>query len=106
MDNMIVHNILVCLVGGSIFKFLPLLQVRSLVSFVASDALQVLPNGTDNQKIEIDFKLIFPSCNKLHLAKCLDALLLVSREAKNIFFSTRLVTLYASLDDLSLSAHF
>ncbi|KAK6946106.1 E motif [Dillenia turbinata] len=94
---------LACFVGGSIFKFLPSLQVRSLVSFAASDTLQVLSNGTDYQKIGIDFKLLFPSCNKLHLAKCLHALLLVSGEAKSIFFSTRLVTLYASLGDLSLS---
>ncbi|KAF8392636.1 hypothetical protein HHK36_022985 [Tetracentron sinense] len=51
----------------------------------------------------MDFHLLFLSCNKSHLAKRLHALLVVSGNAHNIFFSTRLVNLYADLGNVSFS---
>ncbi|XP_058089519.1 pentatricopeptide repeat-containing protein At4g33990 [Magnolia sinica] len=48
----------------------------------------------------MDFNLLFPSCNKTHLAKRLHALLLVSGLTQNVFFSTKLVTLYTNLGEV------
>ncbi|KAF5201537.1 Pentatricopeptide repeat-containing protein [Thalictrum thalictroides] len=51
----------------------------------------------------MDFNRLFHLSTKTHIAKRLHALLVVSGEAHNIFFSTRLVNLYANLGDIALS---
>ncbi|KAL7228463.1 hypothetical protein ACSBR2_007222 [Camellia fascicularis] len=43
------------------------------------------------------------SCTKIHLAKRLHALLIVSGKAQSIFISTRVVNLYANLGDVTYS---
>ncbi|OVA15670.1 Pentatricopeptide repeat [Macleaya cordata] len=86
----------------SIPKFLPLLQFlhsfskSPLTTTTSTDALEIKNN-------ELDFNNLFRSCTRTHLAKRLHALLLVSGEAQNIFFSTKLVNLYADLGDISFS---
>ncbi|EXC20588.1 hypothetical protein L484_027143 [Morus notabilis] len=52
---------------------------------------------------KIDFNLLFVSCTKVHLAKRLHALLVVSGKVKDMFLSTRLVNLYSYFGDVSLS---
>ncbi|POO03358.1 DYW domain containing protein [Trema orientale] len=52
---------------------------------------------------KIDFDLLFISCTKVHLAKRLHALLVVSGKVKDLFISTRLVNLYSYLGDVSFS---
>ncbi|KAI3841711.1 hypothetical protein MKX03_006855 [Papaver bracteatum] len=82
-------------------KLIPL--VRSFNSFSYSPSTSVV-DGT-SVYYEFDFNQLFISCNKsIHLAKHLHALLLVSGEAKNIYFSTKLVNLYSYLGDISYSS--
>lgn len=52
---------------------------------------------------KIDFNLLFESCPKVHFAKRLHALLVVSGKVKDLFLSTRLLNLYSFLGDVSLS---
>ncbi|GMN28342.1 hypothetical protein TIFTF001_002004 [Ficus carica] len=52
---------------------------------------------------KIDFNLLFESCTKVHFAKRLHALLVVSGKVKDLFLSTRLLNLYSFLGDVSLS---
>ncbi|KAJ7954239.1 Pentatricopeptide repeat-containing protein [Quillaja saponaria] len=59
----------------------------------------------ENEKKETGFNLLFHSCTKLHLAKQLHALLVISGKAQSIFLSARLINLYAYLGDVSLSRH-
>ncbi|XP_077213146.1 tetratricopeptide repeat (TPR)-like superfamily protein [Tasmannia lanceolata] len=49
------------------------------------------------------FNILFLSCTKIHLAKQLHALLVVSGHAQNVFFSTKLLNLYANLSNLRFS---
>ncbi|XP_026402194.1 pentatricopeptide repeat-containing protein At4g33990-like [Papaver somniferum] len=81
-------------------KLIPL--IRSFNSFSYSSSTNVVDETSTNY--EFDFNQLFISCNKsIHLAKRLHALLLVSGEAKNIYFSTKLVNLYAFLGDICSS---
>lgn len=69
----------------------------------ATSCIQISTNGIESNNREIDFELLFQSCTKTHLAKCLHALIIVSGEAQSVFISTRLVNLYANLGDIFLS---
>lgn len=89
--------------GRNINKFLPSLGSHWQNFSAAVNSLQVAPNGTENESKGIDFDLLFQSCTKLHLAKCVHALLVVSGRAQNVCLSTRLVNLYAYLGNVSLS---
>ncbi|KAG6576861.1 Pentatricopeptide repeat-containing protein, partial [Cucurbita argyrosperma subsp. sororia] len=55
------------------------------------------------EKKEIDFNRLFPVCKKVHLAKRLHALLLVSGKVQSIFLSAKLINLYAFLGDVSFA---
>lgn len=52
---------------------------------------------------KIDFEFLFESCTKVHLAKRLHALLVVSGKVRDMFISTRLVNIYSFLGDVSFS---
>ncbi|XP_039062999.1 pentatricopeptide repeat-containing protein At4g33990-like isoform X2 [Hibiscus syriacus] len=51
----------------------------------------------------IDFDRLFKSCNRLHVAKLLHALVVVSGKAQSVFFSGKLVNVYAYLGDVSFA---
>ncbi|KAF5959057.1 hypothetical protein HYC85_000266 [Camellia sinensis] len=71
--------------------------------FSTASCAQILSHGTEEGSKEIDFEFLFQSCTKIHLAKCLHALLIVSGKAQSIFISTRVVNLYANLGDVTHS---
>ncbi|KAJ4957025.1 hypothetical protein NE237_013808 [Protea cynaroides] len=74
-------------------------------SAAALASLQTSPDDGFQHKIkDFNFSTLFLSCTKIYLAKCLHALLLVSGNAQNIFFSTRLVNLYADVGDIASSS--
>lgn len=75
---------------------------RSLYSAAATTPKHYL-DGVENEKKEIDFSGLFVFCTKVHLAKRLHALLVVSGKDKNIFLFSKLVNLYAYLGDISFS---
>ncbi|XP_030480596.1 pentatricopeptide repeat-containing protein At4g33990 [Cannabis sativa] len=52
---------------------------------------------------KINFDLLFISCTKVHLAKRLHALLVVSGKVKDMFVSARLVNLYSYVGDISFA---
>ncbi|KAL2344144.1 hypothetical protein Fmac_005429 [Flemingia macrophylla] len=52
----------------------------------------------------VDFKVLFHSCTTVNVTKQLHALLLVLGKAQDVVLFTKLVTLYATLGDLSLSS--
>ncbi|XP_010269696.1 PREDICTED: pentatricopeptide repeat-containing protein At4g33990 [Nelumbo nucifera] len=89
--------------GNRISKILQLPQVFLSFSSLTPNSLQTLHNGLESNTRELDFNAVFLSCTDTHIAKCLHAHLLVSGNARNIFFSTRLVNLYADLGDVSFS---
>ncbi|KAJ4716309.1 Pentatricopeptide repeat-containing protein [Melia azedarach] len=88
-----------------ISKFLPLLRAHCSVLSAATNALQITSEGFENENREIDFDVLFQSCNKLHLVKPLHGLLVVSGKIKSVFTSTKLVNYYANLGDVSFSRH-
>ncbi|XP_043696061.1 pentatricopeptide repeat-containing protein At4g33990 [Telopea speciosissima] len=88
--------------GKRISNVLSFFQSRYPFSYAAALAsLQALPNnGLEIKTEDFNFNTLFLSCTKIHLAKRLHALLLVSGNAQDIFFSTRLVNLYANVGDI------
>lgn len=88
-----------------IFKFLPSVQAHCSFFSAVTDNLQFPTNGFENENKKIDFDFLFPSCTKVHLAKCLHSLLVVSGRVENIFLAAKLVNLYAYLGDVSFSRH-
>ncbi|XP_022141202.1 pentatricopeptide repeat-containing protein At4g33990 [Momordica charantia] len=60
-------------------------------------------DGVENEEKEIDFNRLFLRCTKVHLAKHLHTLLVVSGKAQSIFLSAKLTNLYAFLGDISSS---
>lgn len=91
--------------GRHLSEFRPLIQARW--SFFPADttSLQFTSDGFKNENKDIDFNLLFLSCTKVHLAKRLHALLVVSGKVQDVLLSTRLVNLYANLGDVSFSRH-
>lgn len=86
-----------------ISKFLP--SVRAHCSFFSAltNTFEFPSDGFENANKRIDFDFLFLSCTKVHLAKCLHSLLVVSGRVENIFLSAKLVNLYAYLGDVSFS---
>ncbi|XP_034681339.1 pentatricopeptide repeat-containing protein At4g33990-like [Vitis riparia] len=89
--------------GRHISKFLPLLRRHYQLFSAATSSPHFSSYGLENQNEEIDFNSLFDSCTKTLLAKRLHALLVVSGKIQSNFISIRLVNLYASLGDVSLS---
>ncbi|CBI25078.3 unnamed protein product, partial [Vitis vinifera] len=87
----------------NISKFLPLLRRHYQLFSAATSSPHFSSYGLENQNEEIDFNSLFDSCTKTLLAKRLHALLVVSGKIQSNFISIRLVNLYASLGDVSLS---
>ncbi|KAK9135419.1 hypothetical protein Syun_014749 [Stephania yunnanensis] len=76
---------------------------RHCSSFPKTD--NTFANGiqNDNKSLDFDFHHLFLSCPNAHFAKRLHGLLVLTGEAHNIFFSTRLLNLYSHLGDVSSS---
>ncbi|KAK9286401.1 hypothetical protein L1049_014797 [Liquidambar formosana] len=89
--------------GRRISKILPSIQTHYLLNYTTANSLQKLSHGIESENEGVDFNLLFLSCNKIRLADCLHALLVVSGKVQSVFMSTRLVNLYANLGDVSLS---
>ncbi|KAK7837261.1 pentatricopeptide repeat-containing protein [Quercus suber] len=90
-------------IGRHISKSLPSLQAHCSLFSAAISSRQFTSDGFNNGNKDIDFNILFSSCTKVHLAKCLHAFLLVSGKGQNIFLSARLVNLYAYLGDVSFA---
>ncbi|RVW47094.1 Pentatricopeptide repeat-containing protein [Vitis vinifera] len=113
LDSLLGLLLLLCLVakkilaptckGRNISKFLPLLRRHYQLFSAATSSPHFSSYGLENQNEEIDFNSLFDSCTKTLLAKRLHALLVVSGKIQSNFISIRLVNLYASLGDVSLS---
>ncbi|KAJ7942992.1 Pentatricopeptide repeat-containing protein [Quillaja saponaria] len=89
---------------GWIFpKNFPWNQARYPSFLAAANSVDFESYGFENEYKGIDYNFLFHSCTKLHLAKQLHALLVVSGKAQSIFLSARLVNLYAYLGDVSFS---
>ncbi|KAB2018347.1 hypothetical protein ES319_D08G224200v1 [Gossypium barbadense] len=84
-----------------ISESLPLFQARCTLFSTSVNAFQ-RTSDEDGDK-GIDFDRLFKSCNRLHLAKLLHALVVVAGKARSIFFSAKLVNVYAYLGDVSFS---
>ncbi|KAL1158311.1 hypothetical protein V6Z11_A08G216200 [Gossypium hirsutum] len=84
-----------------ISESLPLFQARCTLFSTSVNALQ-RTSDEDGDK-GIDFDRRFKSCNRLHLAKLLHALVVAAGKARSIFFSAKLVNVYAYLGDVSFS---
>ncbi|PPR82831.1 hypothetical protein GOBAR_AA37883 [Gossypium barbadense] len=80
---------------------LPLFQARRTLFSTSVNALQRTSDEGGDKRI--DFDRLFKSCNRLHLAKLLHALVVVAGKARSIFFSAKLVNVYAYLGDVSFS---
>ncbi|XP_022763372.1 pentatricopeptide repeat-containing protein At4g33990-like isoform X2 [Durio zibethinus] len=89
--------------GRHISKILPSLQVRFTLFSAASNSLQSTSDGYEDGCKAVDFNCLFKSCKRLHLAKHLHALVVVSGKAQSIFFSAKLVNIYSYLGDVSFS---
>ncbi|XVF01264.1 hypothetical protein REPUB_Repub04eG0073000 [Reevesia pubescens] len=89
--------------GRHISKNLPSLQARCTLFSAAANSLQSTSDGYEDSNKAIDFNCLFKSCNQLHLAKRLHALVVVSGKAQSIFISSKLVNVYSYLDDVSSS---
>ncbi|XP_061364402.1 pentatricopeptide repeat-containing protein At4g33990 [Gastrolobium bilobum] len=73
-------------------------------SFSATtSSLQLISREFENKRKVADFDVLFHSCTKVDVAKRLHALLMVLGKAQNVLLSTKLVNLYATLGDVSLS---
>ncbi|KAL5728989.1 hypothetical protein ACHQM5_002005 [Ranunculus cassubicifolius] len=84
----------------SFSKLLPSLTNHS----PSTNLLPCSSNGLETtKKTQMDFDYLFLCTTKTPMAKRLHALLLVSGAARNILYSTRLVNLYANLNDISSS---
>ncbi|XVE93371.1 hypothetical protein REPUB_Repub01dG0186300 [Reevesia pubescens] len=81
----------------------PSFQARCTLVSTAANSVQSTSDGYEESNRAIDFNRLFESCNQLHLAKRLHALVVVSGKAKSIFISSRLVNIYAYLGDVSFS---
>lgn len=90
-------------IGRHISKSLPSHQAHCSLFSATISSRQFTSDGFDNGNKDIDFNILFSSCTKVHLAKCLHAFLLVSGKGQNIFLSARLVNLYAYLGDVSFA---
>ncbi|XVF67579.1 hypothetical protein PTKIN_Ptkin10aG0132200 [Pterospermum kingtungense] len=86
-----------------ISKILPSYQGRHTLFSAAANSLQNTSDGYEDTFKEINFNHLFKSCNQLHHAKRLHALLVVSGKVKSIIFSAKLVNIYAYLSDVSFS---
>lgn len=91
------------------YKFKPVSNVLPLYRWVyqsfsaATSSLQTTLHEFENKKNVADFDALFRSCVKVDAAKRLHALLVVLGKAQNVLLSTKLVNLYATLGDISLS---
>ncbi|KAE8686467.1 Pentatricopeptide repeat-containing protein [Hibiscus syriacus] len=88
-----------------ISRSLPSLQARcTLFSASASASENFLQHTSDGGSAQgIDFDGLFKSCNRVHGAKLLHALVVVSGKAQSVFFSGKLVNVYAYLGDVSFA---
>ncbi|KAJ1407941.1 Tetratricopeptide-like helical domain superfamily [Sesbania bispinosa] len=68
-----------------------------------TSSLQLTLHDFENKKKVADFEVLFHSCTKVDVAKQLHALLVVLGKAQNVLLSTKLVNLYVTLGDISLS---
>ncbi|KAB2091611.1 hypothetical protein ES319_A03G203700v1 [Gossypium barbadense] len=84
-----------------ISESLPLFQARRTLFSTSVNVLQRTSDEDGDKRI--DFDRLFKSCNRLHLAKLLHALVVVAGKARSIFFSAKLVNVYAYLGDVSFS---
>ncbi|RDY04994.1 Pentatricopeptide repeat-containing protein, partial [Mucuna pruriens] len=66
-------------------------------------SLQQISHDRETKNTVVDFNIVFHSCTNVDVAKQLHSLLVVLGKAQNVVFFTKLVTLYATLGDLSLS---
>ncbi|XP_044508059.1 pentatricopeptide repeat-containing protein At4g33990-like [Mangifera indica] len=89
--------------SGCFSRFLPLAKSCSPLFSVAANSPLLTSDNTKNDNAEIDLGVLFESCTKSHLLKCLHAFLVVSGKIQNIFISTKLVNHYANLGDVSFS---
>ncbi|XWS39950.1 hypothetical protein CRYUN_Cryun18bG0098300 [Craigia yunnanensis] len=89
--------------GRHISKILPSLQAHCTLFSAAASSLQNTSDGYEDSDKTIDFDHLFKSCNQLHLAKRLHALVVVSGKAQSIIISAKLVNIYAYLGDVSFS---
>ncbi|KAL0546516.1 hypothetical protein IC582_016427 [Cucumis melo] len=69
--------------------------------YSATTAPKYYLDGVENEKREIDFNRLFLFCTKVHLAKQLHGLLVVSGKTQSIFLSAKLINRYAFLGDIS-----
>ncbi|OMO63223.1 hypothetical protein COLO4_32647 [Corchorus olitorius] len=91
--------------GRHISRIFPLLQGRCLLFSAAANSLHRTSDGYENNAKKFNFDRLFKSCTQLEHAKRLHAIVVVSGKADNIFFSSKLVNLYAYLGNVSLSRH-
>ncbi|XP_020205228.2 pentatricopeptide repeat-containing protein At4g33990 [Cajanus cajan] len=70
----------------------------------ATSSFQHISHVRENKNVAVDFNVVFHSCTNVNVAKQLHALLLVLGKAQDVVLFTKLVTLYATLGDLSLSS--
>ncbi|RZB51253.1 Pentatricopeptide repeat-containing protein [Glycine soja] len=92
-------------------NFKPILQLQQpcIYHFFSSSLQHKISHDPDNKNnknnnVVVDFNLVFRSCTNINVAKQLHALLLVLGKAQDVVLLTQLVTLYATLGDLSLSS--
>ncbi|XVE66827.1 hypothetical protein DITRI_Ditri08aG0110800 [Diplodiscus trichospermus] len=89
--------------GRHISNFLPSLLARCTLFSAAENCLENTSDGYEVGHKAFDFNHLFRCCNKLHFAKRLHALVVVTGEAQSILISAKLVNIYAYLGDVSSS---
>ncbi|CAJ1964456.1 unnamed protein product [Sphenostylis stenocarpa] len=69
----------------------------------ATGSFQQISQDHENKNNNVNFNFVFHSCRDIGAVKQLHALLVVLGKAQNVVLFTQLVTLYATLGDISLS---
>ncbi|CAK8543057.1 unnamed protein product [Lathyrus sativus] len=83
----------------SLLKFIPVSKFSSL----HQRAHQCFSSATPFLQKDADFSALFNSCANVNLTKQFHALLVVFGKSQNVVLSTKLINLYVTLGDISLS---